>query len=234
MKTIGLSDTGLKRKRNEDAFLIRNVENIFVVCDGMGGHKGGNIASNMAIQTIEKELEDGHHVSVEFLNRAIEKANLKIWQGGHDNLDWHEMGTTITIAKIDNMRLDICHVGDSRLYLIRKDEITQITKDHTLAEEMAKSGMIKSKQKSFNHVLTRALGISKDIEIDNITMDLYKDDTILLCTDGLSDMLSDQELLTIITKNDETKITGQNLIQAALTKGGYDNITLILVQINGR
>ncbi|NLB88251.1 MAG: Stp1/IreP family PP2C-type Ser/Thr phosphatase [Syntrophomonadaceae bacterium] len=234
MKVVSLSDIGSIRNRNEDRFLVREEEGLFVICDGMGGHKGGDIASSLAIETIEKEINENPQINLDVLNQAIRKANLRIWQEGHNNPDWHEMGTTITIAKITDMRIDICHVGDSRLYLIRDKEIKQITKDHTLAAELVERGISEKEPNSYSHILTRALGVDKEIDIDNISFDLYKEDIILLCSDGLSDMLSDQELYSIITKNNDIAEIGNNLLQEALTKGGYDNITLILVQLSGR
>lgn len=234
MKVVGLSDIGSIRNRNEDSFLIREKEGIFIVCDGMGGHKGGDVASNLAIQTIEQVINDCPHITLELLNQAIIKANQVIWQDGHDNPEWHEMGTTVTIAKITNMHMEICHVGDSRLYLIRDNNIKQITKDHTLAEEMAESGITNKGQKSYSHILTRALGVNKEIEIDNIVVDLFTNDIILICSDGLTDMLTDEEILTIITRKNDVVEIGNDLLEEALTKGGYDNITLILVQTSGR
>lgn len=230
MKVVSLTDIGSIRSRNEDSFLVREKDGLFIVCDGMGGHRGGHIASNLAIYTIETMINESPQITLDLLNQAIKEANLKIWQQGKENPDWHEMGTTITIAKITDMHIDICHVGDSRLYLIRNNTIKQITKDHTLATEMIESGILEKEQKSYSHILTRALGVNKEIEIDNISFELYKGDIILLCSDGLSDMLSDQELCAIITKNNDIVKTGNDLLQEALTKGGYDNITLILVQ----
>lgn len=234
MKVVSLSDIGTIRNRNEDRFLVREEEGLFVICDGMGGHKGGDIASSLAIDTIEKVIDESPQINIDILNDAIRKANQRIWQEGNENPEWHEMGTTITIAKITDMHLDICHVGDSRLYLIRDKEIIQVTKDHTLATEMVERGILEKEQNSYSHILTRALGVNKEVVIDNISFDLNPEDIILLCSDGLSDMLSDQELCTIITKNNDIEEIGNNLLQEALTKGGYDNITLILVQLSGR
>ncbi len=235
MQVVGLSDIGKIRKRNEDHLLIRDKEGVFVVCDGMGGHKGGNIASSLAIDTLEKEFVDNTPITIPLLNQAIIKANQIIYQKGHENPDWYEMGTTLTAAIINNLHMDICHVGDSRAYLVRENEIKQITKDHTLAEEMVESGIINNKgQKSYSHILTRALGVNEDIEIDNISWPLEPLDTILLCSDGLSDMLTNQELLTIISREKDLTVTANILLEEALNKGGHDNITLILVRISGR
>lgn len=235
MQVVGLSDIGLIRKRNEDSYFINEENGIFIVCDGMGGHKGGDIASSMAIQTIVTELNKYSDITLELLNKVIKKANYNIWLEGHSNPDLYEMGTTIILAKITDMHLKLCHVGDSRAYLIRENEIIRLTNDHTLAAQMAENGVINNDKKSYNHILTRALGISEDIEIDNISHELYENDIILLCSDGLTDMLSDIEIMTIITDNiSELQVISQNLIKEAVKNGGSDNITLILIQISGR
>lgn len=235
MQVVGLSDIGLVRKRNEDNLLIREKEGIFVICDGMGGHKGGNVASSLAIQTVETEIDNIKSLTVPLLNEAIIKANKVIYQKGLKNPDLHEMGTTLSAVFINNLDMNICHVGDSRVYLIRANEIKQITTDHTLAEEMVHSGMKDSdEQKSYSHILTRALGISENVEIDNIALQLKLYDTILLCSDGLSDMLTEQELLSFIIQDNDIKVIADSLLQEALKKGGADNISLILVRINRR
>ncbi len=231
MQVVGLSDIGLIRPRNEDSFYINKQAGIFIICDGMGGHKGGDVASNMAIDTIVAETLAHKELNLDLLNEAIRKANYKIWLEGLNNSDLHEMGTTISLASITDMELNICHVGDSRIYLIRKNQITQLTKDHTLAEKMRERGISETEQKSYKHVLTRALGINDKVEIDNLALGLQMGDLILLCSDGLSDMLSDQELLNTIKIKNEIETIGRNLIKKAISKGGRDNITLILIQI---
>ncbi len=231
IRVVGLSDIGLIRSRNEDSFLINKEAGIFIICDGMGGHKGGDVASDMAIKTITEELNKNADLDIDLINQAIRKANHDIWLGGIDNPDLFEMGTTLILAKISNKNLDLFHVGDSRAYLLRGNEIIQLTKDHTLAEKMRQKGVASAERESYNHILTRALGIEDKIEIDNISLDLQADDFILLCSDGLSDMLTDLELLEIIEDGHELDIMAHSLINKAVSKGGRDNITLILIQI---
>ncbi|MBO8158513.1 Stp1/IreP family PP2C-type Ser/Thr phosphatase [Thermosyntropha sp.] len=237
MKSVGISDQGLVRHRNEDNYLIKESQGLFVVCDGMGGHKGGHIASNLAVQIIADETEnlDTKQI-IDLIDQIIKKANSRIWEIGQNDPECYEMGTTITACVIDQNKLHIWHVGDSRLYIIRNNEIKQITRDHTLAEQMIADGLFKDGESSntlFSHILTRALGISEEIEVDHYTEEISCNDIILICTDGLSNMLKDEEILAIIITSADNCIekTARELLNKALENGGYDNITLILIQI---
>ncbi len=235
MEVIGLSNIGLVRERNEDNYYIDKNRQIFIVCDGMGGHKGGDVASKLAVDTVVGVISNQANISQYLLNEAIKKAHYNIWQQGQNNPDLFRMGTTIILAHITNDTLHLHHVGDSRAYLVRGQSLTRLTNDHTLAAEMEKSGIDENKRKSYNHILTRALGINEDLVIDNIILDLQDDDIILLCSDGLTDLLTDVEILNIIKSNiNQIPIIGRNLISAAIDNGGNDNVTLILIQINGR
>lgn len=237
MKSVGISDQGLIRHRNEDNFLIEEPRGLFVVCDGMGGHKSGHVASNLAIEIIAEQTKNLKSKEIiNLIDEIIIKANRKIWEIGQSDPECHEMGTTITAAIIDNDKLYISHIGDSRLYIIREDKIRQVTKDHTLAEQMIENGLLEENELSnvsYSHILTRALGIAEDIEIDHYIETLLDDDIILLCTDGLSDMLSDEDILTIIlsSANEDIEKIAQQLVDKALEKGGHDNITLILIRM---
>ena len=234
-----ISDTGLLREKNEDHYLIMDDYGLFVVCDGMGGHKGGEIASKLAVDCIKEymlnlaadSLSD-NHISV--LNTAIFKANRLIWSQGQENPEWHEMGTTITAAMLEKEQLSIANVGDSSLYIFRNGKLKKITRDHTLAEKMVTDGLMKHAEKkssAYNHILTRALGVQEDVLIDNFEYQLYTDDLVLLCSDGLSDMLEDNEIETVLNQEESVQKKVHTLVEAALKKGGYDNITIILLRI---
>ncbi len=236
MEVVGLSDLGLKRKQNEDAYLINKTWGLFVICDGMGGHRGGDVASKLAIKSINDCFENSRgEKNIDLLNLAVRHANKVIWEQGNINLEWHEMGTTLTAALINGSRLGIAHVGDSACYLFRAAKISKITKDHTLAQEMADQGIIADNEKHlspYNHILTRALGAENKVETDNYELELLNDDLLLLCSDGLSDMLAEKDMLSIITSSaDDLKETASTLLQLALKRGGFDNISLILVRI---
>lgn len=236
MKSVGISDQGLVRHRNEDSFFIRESQGLFIVCDGMGGHKSGHIASSMAVDIVARETENLTIAQVvEYIDEIIKKANRKIREAGQNDPECREMGTTITAAVISENKLYVSHVGDSRLYIVRNGEIRQVTRDHTLAEQMIEDGLLKVQDlsnTSYNHILTRALGIAEDIQVDHYIESLMIGDIILLCTDGLSDMLGAEEILEIIFSPAEN-IEGiaRKLVDKALERGGHDNITVILICI---
>lgn len=244
MDAAGLSHTGLVRGNNEDKFILNREHNLFVICDGMGGHKGGDLASAIAAETINAffagdectEYED----EMTALNTAIRNANHKIWQTGLIKTEYQEMGTTVAAAIIRKNSLLIANVGDSAIYLVRGNQMKKLTVDHTLARQMVKDGLLKEAEVrtcSYNHVLTRALGIQEEVIIDNFIEIIEPLDYIILCSDGLSDMLEETEILSIV--NDcqagaNAEILAKNLINAALDKGGYDNITVIVLSIQSR
>ncbi len=169
------------------------------------------------------------------INSAIRKSNHLIWSEGQGNQEWHEMGTTITAALVGKEQLSIANVGDSSLYICRKGELKKLTRDHTLAEQMVSDGLIKPEEKknsAYNHILTRALGVQPEVQIDNFESGLYPGDMILLCSDGLSDMLDENEIAAILQPDGSVQKVARQLLDAALGKGGFDNITIILLRIN--
>jgi serine/threonine protein phosphatase PrpC len=234
-----ISDTGLLRKNNEDHYLVMRSHGLFVVCDGMGGHKGGEIASKLAVDCIKvyfnsEETNSQNKNPVAQLNTAIHNANHLIWSKGRDNPEWQEMGTTVTAAMVKQDQLSIANVGDSSLYIFRNNNLKKITRDHTLAQQMVNDGLMKHNEKrssAYNHILTRALGVQKEVLIDNFEYQLHSDDVILLCSDGLSDMLEENEIVNILNSNGSVEKDAHALMEAALAKGGYDNITIILLRI---
>lgn len=228
---------GLTRKRNEDRYIIKESKGLFAVCDGMGGHKAGDVASHIAIQILEKTIDSNDSNNpIEVLNLAIGLANREIREKGEKNSDWYQMGTTITAAILMNNELSIANVGDSSIYLIRDMSIKKLTTDHTLAEQLVMDGImspVEMRDSSYNHILTRALGVEEEVIIDNFKEQVFPGDFILICSDGLTDMLEAEEILSIIAGSEimDVDLLAQTLMNRALDKGGYDNITLILLHI---
>ena len=238
MQAAGISHIGLVREKNEDKYIMDLQQKLFVICDGMGGHKGGKIASAMAAQVIERQYTSNDEQDrAAALNAAINAANQKIWQAGSDNPEYQEMGTTATAAVIAGERLIVAHVGDSSLFLLRDGQIRKITTDHTLARQMVIDGLLgedEIRTCAYNHILTRAVGVQANIEIDNYTEVIQPGDQIILCSDGLTDMLADEEILEIMNENKAAADLDQlarALVDAALNKGGYDNTTIIVLGI---
>lgn len=235
MQVVGISNIGLHRKKNEDSYLIDEQKNLFVVCDGMGGHKGGDTASQLAISILNQNIDLSGSENIEAdLLKAVESANLAILKKGLQFEHLHEMGTTLTAAKISGSLLTVAHVGDSGLFIIRNHTIKKITRDHTLAQKMLRDGLINADEiesNAYNHVLTRALGISDQLHVDILTEEIFPQDLILICSDGLTDLLNHEEILQLTGKQEKLDSLARGLLNMALAKGGYDNITIILIRV---
>jgi len=231
--SCGITDVGLKRGHNEDNFLINEELNLFVVADGMGGHVAGNIASELAVAAVTERPPDD---DIEVDDRVL-AANAAILERVHEDQNLAGMGTTMTLGRFnDDETVDIAHVGDSRCYLFRDGELTQITADHTVVAEQVMSGVIDVEQARthpLRNVVTRALGGKEELVVDMRVLDLQDMDLLLLCTDGLTAMLNDQEILGIILANGHDKQRAlRGLIDAANDRGGEDNTTAVLLSLH--
>lgn len=241
MEVIALTDIGLVREKNQDSFLTLNELDIplFVIADGMGGHRGGEVASSDAVKIIKEVFMDNKESLVSkkniirVIDDSIQKANKAIYKASLESADCSGMGTTISLCYIYKNKLLIGHVGDSRVYLIEKDEITQLTEDHSLVNELVKKGEI-TKDEARNHpkknMITRAVGTSNDIDVDIIEVKYKNENKLLLCTDGLFNMLSEKEIIEHINQESSILEIGQQLINDAKSRGGPDNISLIIVE----
>lgn len=236
MKVAGVTNIGLHRKRNEDRYYIDTDRGFFVVCDGMGGHKGGDVASQLAVDTVQQNFfVNGNYDIVPVLRNAVELANKVVYYKGLSDESLHEMGTTLTAAAVICEKLTVAHIGDSSLFLYNKGGLRKITRDHTLAEQMLRDGLIKPEEvptSVYNHVLTRALGVEKHVEVDIYQQDISRGDWILICSDGLTDLVTDSEIGDYLGSAREPQETSQALVKLALNRGGYDNITIVLLTIN--
>jgi len=237
MKWSYITDTGLVRALNEDSLCLSPETGFFAVADGMGGHRAGEVASKMALQFIQRELDQrlsrGERPE-EALVDSIKGANTSIYEKSVQNPDWAGMGTTITAClKLENEVL-VGHVGDSRAYLLRGNGITRLTEDHSLVQEMVKNGGITEEQ-AFVHpqrnVLTRALGTGPLLEVDLYRVEVNPADLLLLCTDGLTGYLRQDELFDIAGNAPDLDTAVDRLLKKAIQSGGADNITIILVEL---
>lgn len=237
----GNSDIGKVRTANEDGFnygIFEDGTAWAIVCDGMGGVRGGNIASSMVVDMVSDKIKKCYNklmpvYSFEniFLS-TITTANVVVNDRSYTDEELRGMGTTIVSAIVKDDQVCIAHVGDSRIYKISSEGITQITKDHSLAQEMLDSGQIT--QEEFDNypkknIITRALGIDEKVDIDFDFAEIGQGDALLLCTDGLSGLLSDEEILDIYNNTDFELLCDQ-YIKAANDKGGYDNITVVVMK----
>jgi serine/threonine protein phosphatase PrpC len=233
MRVYAATDIGRVRPINEDSFYAPKPGQRFcAVADGMGGHNAGEVASAIAIRAIEEDLSDSALPAEEALRRAVERANAEIYRASREKEGLSGMGTTITALFLDGKTAHIAQVGDSRAYLIRNRAILQITTDHTLVEEMVLSGLI-TPTEARNHpkrnYITRALGTSESVEVDLLRLDTRPEDVFLLCSDGLSNFLSEREMLDILLTGMRPEDKLKTLIERALHRGGHDNITALLV-----
>ena len=241
MKTHGNSDIGKMRRSNEDAFRFGSFDDGVtwaVVCDGMGGAAGGQIASSIAADMVGKKIEKCYNKSMNegsienMLLSAITTANVTVYDRAIADEFLSGMGTTIVAAVIKNNVASIAHVGDSRAYLIHDGQLTQLTKDHSLVQQMLDNGQISADE--FEHhpiknIITRALGVAEQVEIEFDTAQLQKGDVLFLCTDGLSGSVSREEILDLFRQYAFDQFTAK-LIERANRAGGKDNITVVAVQ----
>jgi PPM family protein phosphatase len=245
----GVTDLGRVRTNNEDCFRIVEPLNLFVLSDGMGGEAHGEVASEMAVETIVKYCMDANadpatiQMSVseptwsektKRLTNAVHLANKKIYDSAEAHPEQHGMGATLTAAWLDGSRLSIAHVGDSRAYLLRGGTLQQLTSDHSLVAEQVRRGIItaaEAEESEMQSVLLRALGAVPDVEVDTEEHVIFARDILMLCCDGLTRMVTEPEIAgTLQAETDPTR-AAEKLVALANERGGVDNITVIVVRV---
>ena len=235
MKAAYLSDIGKKRELNEDSLYVNESLGLFMIADGMGGHNAGEVASNIAVTLTAALIEeriDSADDPVELVLSSIARANEVILQKSLRRAGWSEMGTTLVLALFTKDLMIIAHVGDSRAYTVKNGEIRQLTEDHTFVAEWLKEGRISREEARTHHQrhgLTEALGITDEAETEIGIWQRDDDTCLLLCSDGLTDMLTDEEILALVASALEPTEACNHLIDAANERGGRDNITAMLV-----
>lgn len=240
----GKTDVGRLRPQNEDSIYVSNtavgkLDNLYIVADGMGGHKAGQVASNTAIEAflayLNKYQPDSTEEPLDMLIGAVNMANEAVYNLGNTYSEYSEMGTTIVAATVSGSNMYAAHVGDSRLYKISQGKISQITSDHSLVAEMVKAGQL-TEDEARNHpqrnCITRAVGTDIAVTTDGLIIKINPGDIVVMCSDGLNTMLEDDEILNIacaggFSVEDRTNM----LIDAANNNGGSDNISVIIIQI---
>jgi len=228
------TDTGRKRRRNEDALVCEPP--LFAVADGMGGAKAGEVASRLAAETL-REQEFGDLPAPEQTVELIREANRRVFAYSSENASARGMGTTMTVALVEENKVTIGHVGDSRAYLLRDEQLTQLTQDHSLVAELVRSGRL-SAEEAESHprrsVITRALGTDSEVEVDVFSLQGQDRDIYLLCSDGLTSMVSDDEIASLLSASrDDLDEAGKKLVDAANQAGGEDNISVVLFSLEG-
>ncbi|MDF2568927.1 MAG: prpC [Sporomusa sp.] len=234
MLAFAQSDIGMVRKTNEDSYVF-SPPNLFVVADGMGGHVAGEIASNLGAKTIQEYLKKNSQLSdwEHILKEAIIQANTIIYQMSQSKSECLGMGTTVTAVYADGSEIYWGHVGDSRLYLLRGNMLEQITNDHSLVWELVQSGSITTAEALVHphrNILTRAVGTSDTISVDSGRFLAQPGDRLLLCTDGLTNMVSEEDIFSICSHPGNLQEIVNKLVEQAKQAGGYDNITAIITE----
>ena len=225
------TDTGLQRRANEDSLLVRSP--LFVVADGMGGAQAGEVASRVAVETFRGGLDDGSDPESSLVNQ-VELANSHINELSHQSAEHAGMGTTITAVYVGELDVSIAHVGDSRAYCMRDGELLRLTDDHSLVDELIRQGKLtpeEAEEHPQRSVITRALGPEATVEVDVRSFRGRPDDVYLLCSDGLTTMLGEDELLELLGSHERLRDVGEGLIAAANAAGGKDNITVVLLRL---
>ncbi len=240
IKSVSKTDIGKLRQLNQDFVFTSELplgalDNLFLVADGMGGHKAGDYASKCAVETvIQMCSESKGKRMVTAISDAINEANTRIRRKAMEDENMVGMGTTMVLATVSDDTLTVANVGDSRLYIVSDENtITQITRDHSLVEEMVRMGGI-DRVSARNHpdknIITRAIGATGNVNIDFFEVPLKDGDVILMCSDGLSNMIDDKEILKIVSGEEDIEESAAKLIETANSNGGSDNISVVLIK----
>lgn len=248
IEVVQSTDPGMVRQQNEDAVASNGALGLVILADGMGGHNAGEVASGMAITMLKTEMErrfaerdpsavvnEGRPYAHEVLAEEVARANTAIFQAARSQPQYSGMGTTLVAAVFHDNRATVAHVGDSRMYRLRGGELTSVTKDHSLLQEQIDAGMLTPEQARASHnrnLVTRALGVDPIVVPDVQTIEVQIGDIYLLCSDGLNDMVEDDEIgMTISMLAANLPLAATQLVQVANDNGGRDNVSVILVKI---
>ena len=234
-----LTDIGRARSQNQDAVFatdeaVGSLPNLFVVADGMGGHKAGEYASNQAIALVKREVaSDTESELVQIINQGITTANNSIYEEAAQDATKSGMGTTMVVATIFDHHMCVGNVGDSRLYVYREGQLQQITQDHSVVGEMVRKGEM-PKEQARNHpkrnLITRAVGAEKEIRVDFFDETLADGDLVLMCTDGLTSMVEEKQIEEVLASAVSLQEKANRLVELANDNGGRDNITIIIIE----
>ena len=229
------SDVGRVREANEDSYLVH--EPLFVVADGMGGHTAGDVASSTAVEIISEGSDQASPENPDTLATLIRNANAAIYEKSSQDPSLRGMGTTCTLVLLDGAQAHIAHVGDSRAYLLRDGRLRQVTEDHTLVARMVKEGRLQPEEAEHHpqrSIITRALGVDADVEVDLDRLELREGDRLVMCSDGLSSMVDDEIIQRTALEAPDPQSAADALVQQALEAGGEDNVTVVVIDVTDK
>jgi protein phosphatase len=239
LKAFSITDIGERRRINQDYVFcsenaIGKLPNLFIVADGMGGHNAGDYASRFCVEFFKQRIEECDIVSpISSIETAIKETNDILRMKAQEQSELEGMGTTFVVATIFDKEMYVANIGDSRLYVIGK-EMKQITEDHSLVEAMVKTGELDRNEARVHpnkNIITRALGANESVEPDFFEVNLEEGDTVLMCSDGLTNMLEDETIEGIIRENDDLEVASETLVRYANQNGGKDNIAIIIIKV---
>ncbi len=237
LTACALTDIGLRRKNNEDCVFADPDNGLFIVADGMGGHLAGEVASQLAVDTLRDHLPPRTSVPEDAaicLQQAFLAASRSILQAATADKSRRGMGTTLSVLYLDNGIAQLAHVGDSRIYRLRGTDVEQLSIDHSLVAEQERKGLISpedARNSQLRNILLQAVGLENKLDVFRLRLPLQPGDLFLLCSDGLSDMLDDEQIGDLLRRNLSVEQTASQLIEAAKTAGGRDNIGVVVVKI---
>lgn len=238
MKTFSITDVGKIRQLNQDFIFtsetpVGKLPNLFIVADGMGGHNAGDYASRFTVETVVEQIRKSDETkTAQIIRKAIEEANRQLLERAGEEDRLSGMGTTLVLCTIKGEEACVANVGDSRLYIVN-EEIHQVTKDHSLVEEMVRMGELEPESARIHpnkNIITRAIGANKEVTIDFFDIVLKANDTVLMCSDGLTNMVEDEDIKIIIDRQRDVVEKAECLIHAANDNGGEDNIAVIIIE----
>ena len=241
IKAYAKSDVGKVRDMNQDAYYISDSLDevqLYMLADGMGGYKGGEIASNLAVKTAKNYIENNfkdipkdRDSIIQLVGSSMEYANMVVYEKSKESKELEGMGTTLEICLIYNNKVFIGHIGDSRVYRIRKEFMRKLTQDHSYVQKLVKDGTITQEQAAHHpqkNVITRALGSEKVVEADIYPISIGPGDTLLLCSDGLSNLVPEEEISAVLRDSDEPETACRDLLDLALSRKAPDNVTIVV------
>ncbi|HEV2754280.1 MAG TPA: Stp1/IreP family PP2C-type Ser/Thr phosphatase [Actinomycetota bacterium] len=231
--TVGAqTDVGRVRQGNEDSYLLEPP--IYAVADGMGGHIAGDVASATAVDVIAAGAREASSLDGNALAELVNRANEAIWEKARSDPSLRGMGTTCTLLMVDGATAYLAHVGDSRAYLLRDGSLTQLTEDHTLVERMVREGRLSAEEAAIHpqrSVITRALGVDQNVQVDVLREQLTRGDRILLASDGLTSMVGAGDIADVLTSEEDPQAAADRLVEIANAAGGEDNVTVLVVDV---
>lgn len=226
------TDIGRVREGNEDSYFVDSP--MFAVADGMGGHLAGDVASATAVEVIRESSQSTDNIDAEALAEMLRAANRAIWEKAGSDSNLRGMGTTCTLALLGDDTAQIAHVGDSRAYLFRDGSLKQVTQDHTLVGRLVREGKLRPEEAERHpqrSIITRALGVDEQVDVDLMSVELADGDRLLLCSDGLSAMISSSDIEEVLRAHEDPQSAAENLVEKANEAGGEDNITVVVIDV---